>query len=154
MQALRKHLTVSREAVPSLPNFLLCDFFDARGNRVERIFICLEEGQEAADRLRTAIKAGGVNILLDVMKAEASFTGKPTSFPEAALALNAFLQEVAGQRLPLQQAKTVTSIRVDFRGPVTIQQTLPALEKAFGGYAISWARGTFKPLKLGSPYLH
>jgi hypothetical protein len=122
MQALRKHLTVSREAVPSLPNFLLCDFFDARGNRVERIFICLEEGQEAADRLRTAI--------------------------------NAFLQEVAGQRLPLQQAKTVTSIRVDFRGPVTIQQTLPALEKAFGGYAISWARGTFKPLKLGSPYLH
>jgi hypothetical protein len=149
---LAKSGQVSRSEQP-VPKFHLCDFFDARGKRVERIFICMEEGQEATDRLRTAMKAGGVNILLDVMKSEA-FTGKPTSFPEAALALNAFLQEVAGQRLPLQQAKTVTTIRVDFGEPVTIQETLPALEKAFGGYAISWARGIFRPLKLGSPYLN
>ena len=144
---------LSRSEQP-LPTFQVCDFFDARGKLVERIFICLEEGQEATDRLRTAIKAGGVNILLDVMKAEASFTGTPTSSSDAALALNAFLLEVGEQRLPLKLAKTVTSIRVDFREPATIQETLPALEKAFGGYAISWARGIFHPLKLGSPFLN
>lgn len=109
---------------------------------------------EAMERLRTHMWSGDFDILLDVMQAEANFTDTPTKLDDAALALNAFLHEVATERLSLQAAKTVTSIGIDFCRAVRIETIVPVLEKTFGGYAISWARGTFEPLKLGSPYLH
>lgn len=135
-------------------SFLLCDYFNRQGKRVERIYITMEEGAEAADRLREALRNRNIEVLLDVMFAEASISGAPTDLDDAALALNILLNEVAENRIPLSKAREIASIGINFRKAIVIADIVPALETGFGGYAVSWVRGIFKHLNLGTPHIH
>lgn len=137
-----------------LPKFLVCDFLNGFGNCVERIFICMVEGSDATERLRSGVLDGDISLVLDVMAAEANIIGSPTSIDDAALAINALFNEVAANRSPLGPARTIIAVSVDFRKAVKIEEVLPVLEEAFGGNAVLWARGVFRPLGLGSPFLN
>lgn len=137
----------------SCPAFLLCDYFARHGQRIERIYIAMESGAEAADRLRADLRGRNIELLLDVMMAEALISGATTDLDDAALALNALLNEIADRRMPLGEARTITSIGINFRKAVTIPEILPALEMGYGGYAISWVRGVFRHLNLGTPHI-
>lgn len=135
-------------------NFILCDYFNLHGRRIERIYIATDEGDDAADRLRQALRDHRLDLLLDVMKAEANILSAMTNLDDAALALNALLNEVAEERVRLADARQIAAISVNFRKAVTIMETLPALEINFGGNASSWVRGIFRHLNLGTPYIH
>lgn len=134
--------------------FLLCDYFNKNGKRIERIYIAMEPGAEAADRLRADLRGRNIELLLDVMMAEALISGATTNLDDAALALNALLNDIAEERMPLAEARKIASIGINFRKAVTISEILPALETGYGGYAISWARGVFRHLNLGTPHIH
>ena len=136
------------------PNFLLCDYFNRQGRRIDRIFICMEEGTDATDKLRADVKGQTIEPLLDAMKAEAKISGAATDTNDAALALNAYLHEIESNRVPISEAVHIASIGVNFRKAISIAEILPALEAGYGGNAVSWACGISRPLRLGSPYLN
>lgn len=137
-----------------MPAFMLCDYFNSNGKRIERIYVATDEREDAAERLRSEIRSQNLKLLLDVMVAEANILGATTSIDDAALALNALLHEVADERMPLAEAREIATISINCQKPVTIEAVIPALEKEYGGYAISWARGIFRHLALGNPYIH
>lgn len=134
--------------------FTLCDYFDGAGRRVDRIYIANEAGPDATDKVREIVRSGNLERLLDAMMAEAIASDATTDLEDAALALNALLNEVAEKRVYLGEARRITSIGINFLKPVTIAEIMPALEIAFGGYAVSWARGIFRHLNLGTPRIH
>lgn len=131
------------------PNFTLCDYFNKEGRRLERIYIANEPGDDAVERVR-ACKGDVFERLHDAMFAEAHASGALTDIGDAALALNVLLNEVAENRMPLGKAREIAFIGVNFRHPVEIADIIPALEKSFGGYAVSWVRGIFSHLNLGT----
>lgn len=135
-------------------NFLLCDYFNSNGKRVDRIYIATDEGCDAAAQLREALRVQSLGLLHDVMKAEASISGATTTPDDAALALNALLNEIVEKRVRLADARQITSISVNFLKAVSIADVMPALENNFGGHAASWVRGIFRHLNLGTPYIH
>lgn len=137
-----------------MPAFLLCDYFNCRGKRIDRIYIATEEGEAAAHELREALRDHSLDLLLDVMKAEASISSITTNIDDAALALNALLNEIADRRVLPMEAHKIASISVNFRKAVSVVGAMPALETTYGGYAVSWARGIFRQLNLGTPYIH
>jgi hypothetical protein len=132
------------------PNFTLCDYFNKQGRRLERIYIANEPGEDAVERVR-ACKGDVFERLHDAMFTEAHASGALTDLGDAALALNVILNEVAENRMALEKAREITSIGVNFRQPVEIADIIPTLETSFGGYAVSWVRGIFSHLNLGSP---
>lgn len=134
--------------------FLLCDYFNRHGQRIERIYIALDPSAEAVDSLRADLRGRNIELLLDVMMAEALISGATTDLDDAALALNALLNEIADRRMPVGEARTITSIGINFRKAVSIADIMPALEASFGGKAVSWVRGVFRHLNLGSPHIH
>lgn len=136
------------------PHFLLCDYFNSMGKPIERIYIATDARDDAADRLRQALRDHRLDLLLDVMKAEANISSAMTNFDDAALALNALLNEVAEKRVRLADARQIASISVNFLKAVSIADVMPALENNFGGHAASWVRGIFRHLNLGTPYIH
>lgn len=133
---------------------MLCDYFNKHGKRIERIYIAMKEGPDAAQNLKDAFEFQNVERLLDAKKAEARISGTPTDLDDAALALNTLLHEVREQRLPISEAMQIVSIGIDFRKAVTIAEVLPSLEAGYGGYAVSWVRGIFRHLNLGPTHLH
>lgn len=133
--------------------FLLCDYFNEQGKRVDRIYIVNESGDEAADKVRELVRSANLEKSLDAMFAEANASGELTDPDDAALALNVLLNEVAEDRMPLGKAREIASIGVNFRMPLPIADIVPALETNFGGYAVSWVRGIFRRLNLGTPHL-
>lgn len=137
-----------------LPDFILCDYFDERGRRVDRFYVTTEEGAEATEKVRQVVRDRGLEPVLDAMMADALASAEATSVEDAALALNLLLHEVAEARLSLASARDIASIGINFRKAVGIAEIVPALEKEFGGAAVSWARGIFSHLNLGDPYLH
>lgn len=129
-------------------NFLLCEYFNKNGKRVECIYIADAEGPDVADKLRQILKNDDERErLFGAMKAEAS--GATTSPDVGALALHALIHEVVAERLPIDVASTITSMRVNFRKAVTVSDVVPALDKEFGGHAGCWVRGIFPHLNLG-----
>jgi hypothetical protein len=88
------------------------------------------------------------------MRAKASISGATTSLDDAALALNALLNEIAERRVAIGEACRITSVSVNFRKSVSVADVMPALETTYGGNAVSWARGIFRQLNLGTPYIH
>jgi len=142
-----------RSALPSDVNFMLCDFVNGDGVPVERFYIAFEEGDERTERLRKTLSGVNRDRLLNEMMAKAKRAGTETNPEDAALALNALLNEVAGRRMKLSSARAITGISINFRKAVSIAEVMPALETNFGGYALSWARGVFRHLCLGTPRL-
>lgn len=129
-------------------NFTLCDYFNAKGQQIERIFISTETDDVAA-----AVLQSGVNIEADVrrMRAEAKAAGQTTNLEDAALALTALIGEVVRENISIHDAREVLSISVNFGKPVTIPDIMPALEIRHGANTASWARGIFPHLGLGHP---
>lgn len=123
---------------------MICDYFNGEGKRVERIYIAMDPAPDAADRLREFLRSQNLELLHDMMAAEANLSGKTTSPDEAALALNALLNEIADGRMPLSKARGIASIGINFHKSVSIAEIMPALETGFGGYAASWACGIFR----------
>lgn len=141
-------------ALSSNPDFILCDYFDEKGRRVDRFYVTIEEGDDAADKVSQVVRDRGLEPVLDAMMADAMASVGETRLEDAALALNVLLHEVADDRMSLAAARDIASIGVNFRKAVTIAEIVPALEKEFGGASVSWARGIFSHLDLGPPYLH
>lgn len=139
---------------PSEAEFLLCDYFNVNGRQIERIYIATNERDDAADKLRRALGDHSLDLLVDVMKAEANISDATTSIDDAALALNALLNEIAERRVAIGEACRITSVSVNFHKSVSVADVMPALETTYGGYAVSWARGIFQQLNLGAPYIH
>ncbi len=137
----------------SIPPFLLCDYFNKHGKRVERLYIAMDEDSEAANRLRAALKVRNGELLLDVMRSEANISGAPTNLDDAALALNALLGEIEGRRVPVATAMQIASIGINFQKAVTVAEVIPSLEASFGGNAVCWVRGIFRHLNLGTPHI-
>ncbi len=133
---------------------MLCDYFNSEGKRVERIYIATDESDDAADKLRLTMRRQNLALLHDVIFAEAAISGATTSLDDAALALNTLLHEVADARMPLAEAREIAAIGINCQKPVAIEDIIPALEKEYGGFAVSWARGIFSHLTLGNPYIH
>lgn len=142
-----------RVCVKADVTFILCDFLNASGHAVERVIIVMEEGDMPSDRVRVALSGAQFDRALSDMRAEAARSGAQTSTEDAALALNALLNEIAGRRTGLSAARSIASVSINFRKAVTIAEIMPALETNFGGYAVSWARGVFGHLCLGTPRL-
>lgn len=136
------------------PNFTLCDYFDQTGQRVERLYIVDDPGGAGTEEIREFIRSRDFDHVLDRMRNEASATGASTSLDDAALALHALLHEVEDKRLPIVMASRIVSVGLNFRKAVSIVDIMPALEANFGGKAVSWARGVFRRINLGSPFVH
>lgn len=132
-------------------NFILCDYFNAKGQQIERILISAERDPEAAEKA-IALQSG-VSIERDIkrMRAEAKAAGQTTNLEDAALALTALIGEVVRESISIHDAREVLSISVNFGKPVTIPDIMPALEIRHGANAASWARGIFTHLGLGHP---
>ena len=88
------------------------------------------------------------------MRTDAHASCRTTHANDAALALNAYLLEVEDNRIPIAEAVHVASISINFCKALGIAQIMPALERNHGGKAVSWARGVFRPLRLGSPVMN
>lgn len=131
--------------------FILCDFLNASGHAVERVIIAMEEGDMPSDRIQVALSGVKLDRVHSDMRAEAARSGAQTSTEDAAMALNALLNEIAGRRAGLNTARSIASVSINFRKAETIAEAMPALETNFGGYALSWARGVFRHLGLGTP---
>lgn len=137
-----------------MPECMLCDYFNREGKRVERIYIATHESDDAADKLRLTMRGQNLARLHDAIFAKAAISGATTSLDDAALALNTLLHEVADERMPLAEAREIATIGINCQKSVAIEEIIPALEKEYGGYAISWAPGIFSHLALGNPYIH
>jgi hypothetical protein len=131
-------------------DFILCEYFNENGRRVERIGIIGGEDDDAADTLREGlVRVGTARRLLDALKAEARASGAETSLDDGATALQALIRNVAAGETPLADARKITSLSVNYRKAVTIQEVVGVLETKFGGHSVSWARGIFTHLNLG-----
>ena len=131
-------------------DFILCEYFNENGRRVERIGIAGGENDDAAEKLRDDLsRFSTARRLLDTMKAEAISSGTSTTPDDGAIALQALIQSVAAGQTPLAEARKITSLSVNYRKAVTIQEVVGVLETTFGGHAVSWARGIFTHLNLG-----
>lgn len=129
--------------------FLLCEYFNKNGRRIEQI--CIADGETAAAtrQLRERLAKRSGRALLQTMRTEAEASGASTSLNDAAMALHALIHDVAEERIPIDEARKVTSVSVNYRKAVTIAEIVPTLEARFGGHAACWARGIFPHLNLG-----
>lgn len=129
--------------------FLLCEYFNKNGRLVEQI--CIADGETEADtrRLRERLAKRSGRALLKMMQAEAKASGSSTSLDDASMALHALIHDVAEERIPIDEARKIASVSVNYRKAVTIAEIVPTLETRFGGHAASWARGIFPHLGLG-----
>lgn len=131
-------------------DFMLCEYFNENGGRVERIGIVTSEDDEAADKLRGGlVRVSTARRLLNSLKAEARASGASTSLDDGAIALQALIRNVLAEETPLADARIITSLSVNYRKAVSIKEVVGVLETTFGGHAVSWARGIFTHLNLG-----
>lgn len=134
--------------------FTLCDYFDDAGRRVERLYLVNEPGDAATERVRELVRSTKLEKLFDAMMAESKANDVTTNLEDAALALHALLHEVADERLHIYEASKIVSLSINFAKAVSVADAMPALEIQFGGRAVSWARGIFRHLNLGSPRIN
>lgn len=135
-------------------NFILCEYFNKNGRCIERIFIADGDDDAATNRLRDALRGRKGEHVLEAKKAMAMESCASTSHEDGALALHALIHEVLDERLPLADARKITSLGVNYREAVEIAEVMPALETRFGGHAVNWARFIFSHLKLGPAGMH
>lgn len=132
-------------------NFILCEYFNAFGEQVERIIISGEDVQEASAEAVLSRSGQEVHDAIECMRAEAKATGQATTLEDASLALTALLSEVTSENISIDDAREVFSISVNLRERVTIPDIMPTLEMRYGANAANWARGIFPHLRLGHP---
>lgn len=139
----------------SKASFYLFDYFNAKGQQVERILIPVERDPEASE-MALAILENDASLEANInhMKAEAKAAGEVTRLEDAALALTALISEVVRESISIHDAREILSISVNFGKPLTIPEVMPAVEIGFGANAANWARGIFPHLRLGHPGLH
>lgn len=130
-------------------DFLLCEYFNENGRCIEQICIADGDTDEATRRLRERLAKKSGKALLKTMRAEAEASGALTSMDDAAMALHALIHDVAEERIPIDEARKVTSVSVNYRKAVAIADVVPTLETRFGGNAASWVRAIFPHLNLG-----
>lgn len=130
-------------------NFLLCEYFNKNGRRIEQICIADGDAKDAARRLRERLAKRSGKALLQTMRTGAESSGASTSLNDAAIALHALIHDVAEERIPIDEARKITSVSVNYRKAVVIAEIVPTLEARFGGNAASWVRGIFPHLNLG-----
>lgn len=130
-------------------DFLLCDYFNKKGRRIEQICIADGETEAATRQLRERLAKQSGKALLKTMQAEAEASGASTSLDDAAMALQALIHDVVQERIPIDKARKIASVSVNYRKAVAIAEIVPTLEARFGGHAASWARGIFPQLRLG-----
>lgn len=130
-------------------HFLLCEYFNKKGRCIQQICIADGETKEDTRRLRERLAKRSGKALLETMQAEAKASGASTSLDDAAMALQALIHDVANERMPINEARKIVSVSVNYRKAVTIAEIVPTLETRFGGHAASWVRGIFPHLHLG-----
>ena len=132
-------------------HFLLCEYFNKNGRCIQQI--CIADGETKADtrRLRERLAKRSGKALLATMQTEAKASGTSTSFDDAAMALQALIHDVADERIPINEAREIVSLSVNYCKAVPIAEIVPTLETRFGGHAASWVRGIFPHLRLGPP---
>lgn len=138
----------------SSTDFVLCEYFNESGDLVSRICIVDSEDPNAAAKARNVLKSPEGDGLLEKWKSEAEVSGAVTSSAEAAMAVEALIYDVVTESTPLDEAREVVSVSVNFRKSVTIADVMPTLEATAGGNAVCWAREIFKPLNLGVTGIH
>lgn len=129
--------------------FLQCEYFNKNGRRIEEICIADGDTQESTRLLREKLAKKSGKALLKTMRAEAEASGALTSMDDAAMALHAIIHDVAQERIPIDEARKVTSVSVNYRKAVAVENIVPSLEARFGGNAASWVRAIFPHLNLG-----
>ena len=130
-------------------DFLLCEYFNKNGRCIEQICIADGDTDEATRRLRERLAKKRGKALLKTMRAEADASGATTDLGDAAMALHALIHDVAEERIPIEEARKVTSVSVNYRKAVAVENIVPTLETRFGGNAASWVRAIFPHLNLG-----
>jgi hypothetical protein len=130
-------------------NFLLCEYFNKNGRCIEQICIADGEADDASRKLRERLAKRSGKALLQTMRTEAESSGTSTSLNDAAMALHALIHDVAGERIPIEDARKITTLSVNYRKAVAIADIVPALEERFGSNAACWVRGIFPHLNLG-----
>ncbi|WP_334146229.1 hypothetical protein [Hyphomicrobium sp.] len=128
---------------------LLCEYFNKNGRRIEQIGIADGDTDEATRLLRERLAKKIGKVLLQRMRAEAEASGALTSLDDAAMALHALIHDVAEDRIPIDEARKVTSVSVNYCRAVAVADIVPTLEARFGGNAASWVRGIFPHLNFG-----
>lgn len=128
--------------------FMLCDFLNEKGRRVERIYIVEGEG-DPAEKARAMLQGTNLERVMDRLFAKAKETDEITTPADGALAVHALLHDVIEERISVETAREIRLVSVNFRHAVEIADVIPALETSFGGHAVSWARGVFSHLDLG-----
>lgn len=130
-------------------DFLLCEFFNKKGRCVEQICIAEGDADDTSRKLRERLAKRSGRALLQTLRSEAEATGASTAFSDAATALHALIHEVAESRIPIDEARKIESISVNYRKAVAIADIVPALEERFGSNAGCWVRGIYPHLNLG-----
>lgn len=88
------------------------------------------------------------------MRTEAGSSCASTSLNDAAMALHALIHDVVEERIPINEARKIESICVNYRKAVAIADIVPTLEERFGSNAGCWVRGIFPHLNLGPPVVN
>lgn len=135
-------------------DFLLCEYFNKNGHCIEQICIADGEANDASRKLRERLAKRTGKALLQTMRTEAASSGASTSLNDAAMALHALIHDVAEERIPIEDARKITTLSVNYRKAVNVADIVPALEERFGSNAACWVRGIFPHLNLGPPVVN
>ncbi len=135
-------------------DFLLCEYFNKNGRCIEQICIADGDTKDAARQLRERLAKRSGKALLQTMRTEAETSGASTSLNDASMALHALIHDVAEERIPINEARKIESISVNYRKAVAVADIVPALEARFGSNAACWVRGIFPHLNLGPPVVN
>lgn len=130
-------------------DFLLCEYFNKNGRRIEQICITDGEAEDASRKLRERLAKRSGKALLHTMRKEAQTSDASTDLSDAAMALHALIHDVADERIPIEDARKITTLSVNYRKAVAIADIVPALEERFGSNAACWVQGIFPHLNLG-----
>lgn len=130
-------------------DFLLCEYFNKNRRRIEQICIADGEAEDASRKLRERLAKRSGKALLQTMRKEAQTSDASTDLSDAAMALHALIHDVAEERIPIEDARNITTLSVNYRKAVAIADIVPALEERFGSNAACWVRGIFPHLNLG-----
>lgn len=130
-------------------DFLLCEYFNQSGRCIEQICIADGEAANASRKLRERLAKRSGKALLQTMRTEAEASGASTDLSDAAMALQALIHDVVQERIPIEDARKITTLSVNYRKAVAIAAIVPTLDARFGSNAACWARGIFPHLNLG-----
>jgi hypothetical protein len=134
-------------------NFLLCEYFNARKQRLHRILIAADDDMNAQARTEEADSQVSIKRLA-AEGSKAETPEQPPSMQNCAMAVQALIRDVTSEVVPLARARNITHVRVDFAKAVAVADVIPTLEASYGGHSASWARAIFRSRDSGPVGVH